>query len=83
MHGQQNVKTGMISYFLCFLTMNPSMNFFKRSQLGAHYFLVYLVQLLYSTLYGWLWPPLQSEKYQFRIDTVRSPDDGHIVARNM
>jgi len=28
-------------------------------------------------------PPVQSEKYQCRIDTVRSPDDGHIVARNM
>jgi len=25
----------------------------------------------------------QSEKYQCRIDTVSSPDDGHIVARNM
>jgi len=24
-----------------------------------------------------------SEKYQCRIDTVSSPDDGHIVARNM
>ena len=28
-------------------------------------------------------PPTQSEKYQFRIDTASSPDDGHIVARNM
>jgi len=28
-------------------------------------------------------PPTQSEKYQYRIDTVSSPDDGHIVARNM
>ena len=28
-------------------------------------------------------PPIESEKYQCRIDTVRSPDDGHIVARNM
>ena len=28
-------------------------------------------------------PPIQSEKYQCRIDTVDSPDDGHIVARNM
>jgi hypothetical protein len=26
---------------------------------------------------------IQSEKYQCRIDTVSSPDDGHIVARNM
>jgi len=28
-------------------------------------------------------PPIQSAKYQCRIDTVISPDDGHIVARNM
>jgi len=28
-------------------------------------------------------PPIQSEKYQCRIDTASSPDDGHIVARNM
>jgi len=26
---------------------------------------------------------IQSERYQCRIDTVSSPDDGHIVARNM
>jgi len=28
-------------------------------------------------------PPIQSEKYQCRIDTVSSPDDGHVFARNM
>ena len=28
-------------------------------------------------------PPTQSKKYPCRIDTVSSPDDGHIVARNM
>ena len=28
-------------------------------------------------------PPIQSEKYQCRVDTIISPDDGHIVARNM
>ena len=28
-------------------------------------------------------PPIQTEKYQCRIDTVISPDDGHTVARNM
>jgi len=45
--------------------------------------------LVIFTLYGWLpglqtrRPPIQSEKYQCRIDTVSSPDDGHIVARNM
>jgi len=46
--------------------------------------------LAFFILYGWLsglmqtrQPPIQSENYQCRIDTVRSPDDGHIVARNM
>ena len=39
------------------------------------------------TLLGWLsglqtrQPPIHSEKYQCRIDTVGSPDDGHIVAQ--
>jgi len=28
-------------------------------------------------------PPIQSDKYQCRIDTVIFPDDGHMVARNM
>ena len=28
-------------------------------------------------------PPIQSYKYQCRIATVISPDDGHMVARNM
>ena len=28
-------------------------------------------------------PPIQSDKYHRRIDTVISPDDGHMVARNM
>ena len=28
-------------------------------------------------------PTIQSDKYQCRIDTVPSPDDGHMVARNM
>jgi len=28
-------------------------------------------------------PPIQSDKYPCRIDTVISPDDGHMVARNM
>ena len=27
--------------------------------------------------------PIRSEKYQCRVDGVNSPDDGHIVARNM
>jgi len=45
--------------------------------------------LVFFTLYGWLsgllnrQPPIQSEKYQCRIDTVISPDDGHTVARNI
>jgi hypothetical protein len=28
-------------------------------------------------------PPIQSDNYQCRIDTVLFPDDGHMVARNM
>ena len=28
-------------------------------------------------------PPIQSEKYQCHVDTVRSHDEGHIVARTM
>jgi len=52
------------------------MIFFKWSQLGAHYFLVYLFQ-------HWYFSPIQSEKYQCRTDTINSPDDGHIVAQNM
>jgi len=28
-------------------------------------------------------PPIQSEKYQCRIDTLSSPDDGHTDAQNM
>ena len=45
--------------------------------------------LVFFVLYGWLsglqagQPPIQSEKYQCRIDTVSSADDGYIVARNM
>jgi len=45
--------------------------------------------LVFFTLNGWLsglqtrQPPIQSEKYQCRVNTVSSPDDGHIVARNM
>jgi len=43
----------------------------------------------FFTLYGWLCalqtrqPPIQSEKYQCRTDTINSPDDGHTAARNM
>jgi len=42
-----------------------------------------------TLLCGWLsglhtrQPPTQRKKYQCRIDTVSSPDDVHIVARNM
>ena len=34
-------------------------------------------------LVGFRQPPIQREKCQCHIDTVSSPDDGHIVARNM
>jgi len=43
--------------------------------------------VVFFTLYGWLSDLLvgmrQSAKYQCRIDILSSPDDGHIVARNM
>jgi len=53
--------------------------------------------MVFDILYGWLsgllvgilsnqqtrQPSIHSDKYQCRIDTVNSPDDGHIVARNM
>ena len=46
--------------------------------------------LVFFALYGWLCalqqttrqPPVQNEKYQCRIDTGCSADDGNIVARN-
>ena len=46
-------------------------------------------KLVFISLYGWLsglqtrQPPIENEKYHYRKDTVRSPDDGHIVDRNM
>jgi len=41
--------------------------------------------LVFFTLYGWLivLPTIQSEKYQCRIDTVNSSDDGHIILRRV
>jgi len=45
--------------------------------------------LVFFVLYGWQsglqtkQPPIQSKKYQCRIYTVISPDDRHIVVRNM
>ena len=38
---------------------------------------------VFFTLYGQRQPPIQSEKYRCRIDTVSPPDDGHVVDRNM
>ena len=74
---------------------NSSIICFKWSQLGAHYFLVYVFQLLYmfpatmfpspaehtASMRRWYFS--QSENYQRRIDTVSSAGDGPIVARNM
>jgi len=37
--------------------------------------------LVFFTVYGW--PLIHSAKYQYRIDTVSSAGDGHIVVRNM
>ena len=71
--------------------------FFKWSQLGENYFFVYLFQILYLfratmcpslgeltvSMRHWYFSLCMNEKYQCRTDTVSSPDDGHIVARNM
>jgi len=63
---------------------------------GNYVHIIRRIYRIYATLvvfvlYGWLsgllqqsrQPPIQSEKYQFRLDKVSSPDDRHIVARNM
>jgi len=51
-------------------------------QHGAHYFLVYLFQLLGGCLvYRPDSHPYRVKKYQCRIDTINSPDDGHITAQ--
>jgi len=92
------------------LTVRSCIIFFKWRQIGAHYFLVYLFQLLcmfratvclssgeltvsmrhcyFSLCMGgylvcWLgWDSFQPTD-QTATDTVSSPDDGRIVARNM
>ena len=46
-------------------------------------------KLVFFSLHGWLsgpqarQPPIQSEKHQSRLDTISTPDDGQVVARNM
>jgi len=93
------------------LTIILYLRSFKWSQLGAHYFLVYLFQHLYMfratmcpssgeltvSMQHWYFSfcvggclvcrpdnhPHRVKKYQCPIDTVSSPDDGHIDARNM
>ena len=78
------------------LTVQPCIIFCKQNQLGAQIFLICL--LLFSTCFGQLCAHHQ-EKIRYlcipdshlyrvkntrcRIGTVFSPDDGHIVARNM
>jgi len=55
--------------------------------IGRIYFIY--ATLVFFTVYGQLSGlqtrqlPIHSEKYQCRIDTLSSPDNGHIVARNM
>ena len=46
---------------------------------------MYLFQTVLVAVWSAGWdetrqPPIESEKYQCRIDTVSSPDDGHMVA---
>jgi len=103
-HGATSHKIGLLALlytqqtkfyvFYDLFSVHSCIIFFKWSQLGAHYFLVYLFQLLYMfratmcpSLAGLLQqtshPPTQSAKYHCHADTISSPNDGHIVARNM
>ena len=64
-------------------------------QLCAHYHenLLYLCDTgIFHSVWVAVWshsnqqtrqPPIQSEKFQYRIDTVSSPDDGHEVQINI
>jgi len=70
---------------LCFVDRAPLYNLFQMKPTGC----TVLITLFISTslhvsgnyvLQQTRQPPIQSEKYQRRIDTVSSPDDGHIVA---
>ena len=100
-----NGHTNVPGFFYALLTVHPPIIFFKWSQLGAHYFLVYLFQLLCMfrvtmcpssgeltvSVRHWYFSLCMvgclvcrpDKIYQCRIDTVSSPDDGHLVARNM
>ena len=71
----------LLSIFICLLyvfraTMCPSSGEITVSMRHWHL----------SLCMGGVWsqtPPIQSDKCQCRIDTVISPDDGHMVAPNM
>ena len=83
--------TILSSIFISFLymfraTMCPSSGEITVSM--RHWYLSLCMGGVWSA--GWIsiqpadqTPPIQSDKYQCRIDTVISPDDGHIIARNM
>jgi len=60
-----------------------TLNYHKAdsSNIMSHPALRFMVHC--QMIYQQTQPPTQSEKYQCRIDTVSSPDDGHIVAWNM
>ena len=67
------------------LQITKPSNFFRWRQLGARYFLVYLVQLLYMFRATMCTSSDETVTHtEWKIpDTVSSPDDGHIDARNM
>jgi len=81
--------------FYVLLTVHPCIIFFQMKPTRCTLHLSMLISTSlhvsgnYVPIIKWLsglqtrQPPMQIEKYQCRIGTVKSPDDGHIVARNM
>jgi len=97
-----HVSGTYVSIIIRIYCINATLVFFSlygwlSGLLGAHYFLVYLFQLLYVSraamcpsseeitvsMRHWYFSLRMGDCLVFRIDTVSSPDDGHIGARNM
>jgi hypothetical protein len=84
------VKT--MSLILYFVDRAASLyNLLNKTNPGALFFLVYLFYYYLHIWYaGWMYPtcmpdvrPHRLKNNRCRTDTVTSPDDGHIVARNV
>jgi len=77
--------TTLDNFLVCLFTFSTCFG-----QLCSHHQenLLYLCDTgIFHSVWAAVWsadqPPIQSKKYQCRIDTAISPDDGHIVARNL